>query len=327
MSNTTTAGPPQPGHPTATITSADGLELGLWHLGGEGPPLLLAHATGFAGGLWQPVAAHLTGQASCWAVDFRGHGHSPATPDDMVWTRVAEDAIAAAEYIVEATGQPVGAAGHSMGGAAVLAASARRPELFTAIWAYEPIIFPPIEEFDLPPGIDLPDPEDNPLAIGALRRRATFDDRVSARTNFSTKAPLNVFSAAAMEAYLTWGSAPSMPARTRRMVQSRCAAHRRWSPAPTSRDRGTRSGTRCPRSNTRSPWHWGVSRPSPHRASPATSPITSRAPCSNRTPTWATSAPCRCPTPSPPQSLPPCCRPDCDAAVIAPMLDLGGFTS
>ena len=89
MSGTTTAGPPQPGHPTATITSADGLELALWHLGGEGPPLLLAHATGFAGGLWQPVAAHLTGRASVWAVDFRGHGHSPAKPDDMVWTRVA----------------------------------------------------------------------------------------------------------------------------------------------------------------------------------------------------------------------------------------------
>ncbi|MFZ2343711.1 MAG: alpha/beta fold hydrolase, partial [Candidatus Microthrix parvicella] len=126
-------GHPTPGHPTAIITSADGLELALWHLGGEGPPLLLAHATGFAGGIWQPVAAHLTDRASCWAVDFRGHGHSPAKPDDMVWTRVTEDAIAAAEYIVEATGTPVGAAGHSMGGAAVLAAAARRPELFTAL--------------------------------------------------------------------------------------------------------------------------------------------------------------------------------------------------
>ena len=156
MSNTTTAGPPQPGHPTATITSADGLELALWHLGGDGPPLLLAHATGFAGGLWQPVAAHLTGRASVWAVDFRGHGHSPARPDDMVWTRVAEDAIAAAEYIVDATGSPVGVAGHSMGGAAALAAAARRPELFTAIWAYEPIIFPPAEELGFPPGADLP---------------------------------------------------------------------------------------------------------------------------------------------------------------------------
>ncbi|MBK6312412.1 MAG: alpha/beta fold hydrolase [Candidatus Microthrix sp.] len=217
MSNTTTAGPPQPGHPTATITSADGLELALWHLGGEGPPLLLAHATGFAGGLWQPVAAHLTGRASVWAVDFRGHGHSPAKPDDMVWTRVAEDAIAAAEYIVEATGTPVGAAGHSMGGAAALAAAARRPELFTAIWAYEPIIFPPAEELGFPPGADLPDPEDNPLAVGALRRRSTFDSRVVARTNFSTKAPLNVFSAAAMEAYLNWGSPrPTRLGRRRR---------------------------------------------------------------------------------------------------------------
>ena len=214
MTAPTTAGPPQPGHPTpghptASITSADGLELALWHLGGDGPPLLLAHATGFAGGIWQPVVAHLTDRASCWAVDFRGHGHSPAKPDDMVWTRVAEDAIAAAEYIVEATGVPLGAAGHSMGGAAVLAATARRPELFTSIWAYEPIIFPPIEEFGLPEGTDLPDPEDNPLAVGALRRRSTFDDRVTARTNFSTKAPLNVFSAAAMEAYLTWGFGPA----------------------------------------------------------------------------------------------------------------------
>jgi pimeloyl-ACP methyl ester carboxylesterase len=203
------SGQPQPGHPTAIITSADGLDLALWHLGGDGTPVLLAHATGFAGGLWQPVVAHLSKRASCWAVDFRGHGHSPAKPDDMVWTRVAEDAIAAAEYIVEATGTPVGAAGHSMGGAAVLAAAARRPELFAAIWAYEPIIFPPAEELGFPPGADLPDPEDNPLAVGALRRRSTFDSRIAARTNFSTKAPLNVFSATAMEAYLTWGFAPA----------------------------------------------------------------------------------------------------------------------
>ena len=218
MSASATAGAPQPGHPTAghptaSVTSADGLELALWHLGGDGPPLLLAHATGFAGGIWQPVAAHLTDRASCWAVDFRGHGHSPAKPDDMVWTRVAEDAIAAATYIVEATGRPVAAAGHSMGGAAVLAAAARRPELFTALWAYEPIIFPPLEAFGLPPGTEEPDPEDNPLAIGALRRRTTFPNRTTARTNFSTKAPLNVFAAAAMEAYLPWGFAPADPAQ------------------------------------------------------------------------------------------------------------------
>ncbi|MEZ5372083.1 MAG: alpha/beta fold hydrolase [Microthrixaceae bacterium] len=140
----------------------------------------------------------------CWAIDFRGHGHSPAIPDDMVWSCVADDAIAAAQHIAELTGSPV-AAGHSMGGAAVLAASARRPELFKATWAYEPIIFPPLDVLGIPADTELPDPEDNPLAVGALRRRATFGDRVEARTNFSTKPPLNVFSAAAMEAYLTWG--------------------------------------------------------------------------------------------------------------------------
>lgn len=215
-------GKPTPGSPTATITSADGLELALWHLGGTGSPLLLCHATGFAGGIWQPVATHLTGHASCWAVDFRGHGHSPATPDQMVWTHVADDAIAAAEFVAASEGAPVAAAGHSMGGAAALAAASRRPELFSALWAFEPIIFPPPAVLGLPDDA-LPDPEDNPLAVGALRRRATFESRVQARTNFSTKPPLNVFSATAMEAYLTWGfTEPDAGGATTGSISLRC---------------------------------------------------------------------------------------------------------
>ncbi|MEZ5381635.1 MAG: alpha/beta hydrolase [Microthrixaceae bacterium] len=195
--------------PTATITSSDGLALALWHLGGDGPPLLLGHATGFAGGIWQPVVDRLSSDAACWAVDFRGHGHSPADPDDMVWTRVADDVLATARFLSERHGGPVAAAGHSMGGGAVLAAGARHPELFTALWAYEPVIFPPVEAMGLPAGTQLPDPESNPLALGARRRRAHFADREAARANFANKPPLNVFCDAAMEAYLTWCFAPT----------------------------------------------------------------------------------------------------------------------
>lgn len=288
VSNTTTAGPPQPGHPTATITSADGLELGLWHLGGEGPPLLLAHATGFAGGLRASVAAHLTGQASCCSTSgprplprhTRRHGVDPGRRGCHRRRGVHRRGHRSACRCGRTLGwvaPPCWLRAHadrscSPQSGPTSRSSFRRSKSLTSL-----------------PASTCPTPrttrgDRRPAPPGNVRRPCV--------------SPHQLLHQGAAQRVLGGGHGglphlgvrpSSMPARTRRMVQSRCAAHRRWSPAPTSRDRGTRSGTRCPRSNTRSPWHWGVSRPSPHQASPATSPITSRAPCSNRTPTWATS--------------------------------------
>lgn len=166
-------------------------------LGGEGPPLLLCHATGFHGRIWQPVADHLEG-FHAWALDFRGHGDSSAPPElDYDWHGFADDVLAVVDELGVIAGQgPLVAAGHSKGGAALLLAEQRRPGTFAALWCYEPVVFPPI---------DGAHSLDNPLSEGALRRRETFPSYAAAFDNFSSKPPFNTLHPKALEAYVRFG--------------------------------------------------------------------------------------------------------------------------
>ena len=66
--------------PPLSVPSSDGVTLAVHDLGGDGPPILLAHATGFHGRVWLPVATHLA-DAHCWAPDLLGHGDS-VVPDE-----------------------------------------------------------------------------------------------------------------------------------------------------------------------------------------------------------------------------------------------------
>ena len=51
-------------------------------LGGDGPALLMAHATGFCGAVLTPLADHLAARFHCFTFDARGHGETvtPAGP-------------------------------------------------------------------------------------------------------------------------------------------------------------------------------------------------------------------------------------------------------
>lgn len=159
--------------------------------------MLLAHATGFHGLVWRPLAAALVELAEVHAVapDLRGHGATPLPPDRVLdWDGFADDVLAT----VDALGleDPVGV-GHSKGGAALLRAEARRPGTFRALWCYEPIVFPA--------EVSRGRWEDNPLATGALRRRDHFASRADALVNFSSKPPMASFDSDALEAYVEHG--------------------------------------------------------------------------------------------------------------------------
>lgn len=186
------------------VRSSDGVELALHDLGGDGPPLLLTHATGFCGPVWRPVAARLAGRFHCWAPDLRGHGES-VTPDglDYHWDGFADDVLAVVDHLHGALGGhgPLVAAGHSKGGAALLLAEQRRPGTFGRLYCYEPVVFPgdPLEVG--PGGAGRP----NHLADGALRRRDRFDSARAAYDNFAAKPPLNVLHAEALRAYVEGG--------------------------------------------------------------------------------------------------------------------------
>ena len=175
--------------------SSDGLEVAAWDLGGDGPPVLMAHATGFHGMVWPPMATNLA-DFHCYSFDERGHGDSSRPPDhDYDWTGFAGDALAVVDgFELE---RPYGV-GHSAGAAALLMAEASRPGTFRALYLWEPVVMP----FDGPVG-----PQDNPLSEGALRRREVFPSRQEAYENYASKPPFSVLHPDALRAYVDHGFA------------------------------------------------------------------------------------------------------------------------
>lgn len=207
-----TATPFVAGPPT---TTTDGVDIATYDLGGDGPTLILAHATGFHALVWLPLAAVLRERYHCVAFDARGHGHSGPAPDaNYDWAGFGRDVLAVAAAWQAADWQkprsqaagggrrPL-AVGHSCGGAALLLAEEAEPGTFGALYCYEPVV--PISN-DGTDGSDRPaDPDDNPLARGARRRRRVFTSRGAALDHYGSKAAFASFDPAALEAYVEWG--------------------------------------------------------------------------------------------------------------------------
>lgn len=178
------------------ITSTDGVEVALHHLGGDGPPLLFMHATGFNGRTYKPFTDPLTEHFSVWAPDIRGHGWSSAPENgNYDWLRVASDVLAAIDHLGIATGE-LDAVGHSVGAALLLLADVERPGLLRRMYGYEPIVWRPDEVF--PPG-------ENPLVAGALKRREVFASRGEAMERFASRPPFSTSRADALHAYVSNG--------------------------------------------------------------------------------------------------------------------------
>ena len=181
------------------VNSSDGVEVAVHDLAGhdaERPVLLISHATGFHGYCYQPFAEALATRFHSIAFDYRGHGDTPQPARvEVDWNRYTDDVEAVALSLT----RPLSAFGHSMGGACLLMAAHRHPDLFSHLVVYEPIVFEPdsIPDDDSPPQ----------LAEGASRRRATFASFDAAFANFASKPPLSRFTPAALDAYVRHGFA------------------------------------------------------------------------------------------------------------------------
>lgn len=193
------------------VSSTDDVTIELHDLGGDGPPLLIAHATGFCTGPYRPMARTLAQRFHVWSLDFRAHGESTRPTDgDLTWRGMADDVLAAIGAITDAgspaaaggttTGMSTGlvAVGHSMGGAALLEAERRAPGTLRAAYVFEPIVFP--EAFSSMDGA-------NPLAESARRRRPTFSSRPEALARYASRPPLGIFRADVLSAYVEHGFA------------------------------------------------------------------------------------------------------------------------
>ena len=177
--------------------TSDGIDVAVHELGGDGPPVVFAHATGFHGMVWQPIAARFKDVFRCIAFDERGHGDTPPPADsDFEWHGFARDLLAVVDALQ--LERPY-AVGHSAGAAAIFMAEQERPGTFRAIYGYEPVVIP---SEDLP---SMPSARANPLAAGARRRREVFGTRDDAYANYAGKPPFNTLAPAALRAYVDHG--------------------------------------------------------------------------------------------------------------------------
>lgn len=177
------------------LKSTDEVEVAVHDLGGDGPALVLAHATGFHGRAWGRLATALAGRFHCWSLDFRGHGDSSRPePADFDWTGFGDDILA----VVGGLGlhRPFGF-GHSQGGTAFLLAEQARPGTFAALYLYEAVAFPPDQA-----GAPM---DDHPLVVGALRRHDTFESADAAVAHLAPKRPLARIHPEALRAYVDHG--------------------------------------------------------------------------------------------------------------------------
>ncbi len=200
-----------------TVPVPGGPAIAVHDLGGSGPDVFLAHAAGFHGRAWEPVARRLADRFHCIAYDVRGHGDSvvegdPA--DGWDWATLARDALA----VVDALGldRPLGLA-HSSGATALLLAEAARPGTFSALYCFEPI-GPPTDD-------DYPPMPDRPMAVGARRRRAAFASREEAEATYGAKPPLSALSPEGLHAYVEHGFADAEDGSVRLKCRPEHEAH------------------------------------------------------------------------------------------------------
>lgn len=185
------------------IPSLDGVIVAMHDFGGSGSPILLSHATGFHAHCWEPMAEILSANHHVMGFDHRGYGDAETVdPATIEWQQYGNDALAAARYLsAQHDGQPIVGVGHSMGGASLLMAALREPQLFSVLFVFEPIVFPPTPDND--------DRAPSPLAGGARKRRSSFASFDAALENFTAKPPMASFHPQAREAYVRHGFKPT----------------------------------------------------------------------------------------------------------------------
>lgn len=134
--------------------------------------VVFSHANGFNARTYRSILAPLAGDLRILAVDMRGHGASTLPADPAAhggWNAFRDDLLA---FLEAETDGPVVLAGHSMGGTSSLLAAAHAPERVKALALFDPVVFAP--------GVARDVMTDNPLAEGALRRRAVFPGKGAA---------------------------------------------------------------------------------------------------------------------------------------------------
>ena len=173
---------------------SDAIRLHYLDWGGQGPPLVLVHATSLLAHLWSPVAEALTDRFRVVAFDQRGHGDSDKPRDGYDFEALAQDLEAFIECLD--LRQPL-AVGHSSGGTTIALHAAEYPGVIQRAVLVEPII----------PQADWPGPgQQNPMAERARKRRDSWSSRSEMLDSFRSRPPFHTWREDVLRLYVEGGT-------------------------------------------------------------------------------------------------------------------------
>lgn len=183
--------------PRSFFVDVNGIRLSCQDWGGDGPPIVILHATGFLGRAYRPLALALRSTGHVYSYDQRGHGDSSRPADgDYSWASTAADLKA---FIVAMGLEGVRGLGHSAGATAIGSLAATHPELIPRSVLLEPVVF---DE-------EARDSVQNSLYERTLKRKRWFESAEAMFRNLEHKPPFAVWRRDMLRDYCQYGTRPA----------------------------------------------------------------------------------------------------------------------
>jgi pimeloyl-ACP methyl ester carboxylesterase len=189
----------QKAEPVSSFVTVNSIRLYTLDWGGDGPPIVILHATGFLGRIYRPLAERLRAIGHVYSYDQRAHGDSSPAPDgDYTWDATMRDLEG---FITTMGWSGIRAVGHSAGATAIGSLANERPDLISRAVLLEPVIF------------ESPDAPElgwrNPFIERTLKRRRIFDSVDAMFANFEKKPPYNTWRKDILRDYCEFGTRPT----------------------------------------------------------------------------------------------------------------------
>jgi lipase len=163
---------------------------------GDGPTLVLLHATGFLPWLWHPIARALTPRYRIIAPYFCDHRDAEPEEGGLSWMVLANDLARLCEKL--SLDNPF-LVGHSMGATVIAIANAALGTTAKRMVFIEPIFLPqPIYERTMTV-------ESHPLASRSIKRRDTFKNRTEAMKYLQSKKIFSNWDSEVLDLYIRYG--------------------------------------------------------------------------------------------------------------------------
>jgi pimeloyl-ACP methyl ester carboxylesterase len=183
--------------PRSFFVDANGIRLSCQDWGGEGPPIVILHATGFLGRVYRPIALALRSTDHVYSYDQRGHGDSSRPADgDYSWASTAADLKA---FIVAMKLEGVRGLGHSAGATAIGSLAGAEPTLIARAVLVEPVVFDD----------EVPESVQDSLYQRTRKRKRWFESADAMFRNLEHKPPFATWRRDMLRDYCEYGTRPA----------------------------------------------------------------------------------------------------------------------